>query len=74
MLNPATLHPFADAVALNAKADARLNVVKALNAVDFGKSERIVRINGVGTGLEEEDLRAVMSAEKLPDAILIPKV
>jgi citrate lyase beta subunit len=65
---------FPDAVALNAKADARKHVVEALNTVNFSKSERIVRINAVGTGWEEDDLRAILSAKNLPDAFLVPKV
>lgn len=61
-----------DGVALNRKAEARPNVARALGALDFGKSEKLARINGVGTGLESEDLDAIVPAH--PDTIVIPKV
>lgn len=61
-----------DGVALNRKGEARPNIARALVALDFGKSERLARINGVGTGLESEDLDAIVPAR--PDTIVIPKV
>ena len=61
-----------DGVALNRKAKARATIVKALQMLDFRRSERLVRINPVGSGMEEEDLRAVLPAH--PDGIVIPKV
>lgn len=61
-----------DGVALNRKADARPMVANALRALDFGASEKLARINAVGSGLEEEDLEMVVPAR--PDAIVIPKV
>ena len=63
-----------DAVAANAKQRARVDVAAALDTIDFGASECIVRINACGTGLERDDLRAVFSARRLPDAVLVPKV
>ncbi len=61
-----------DGVALNRKAEARTTIAEALRTLDFHNSERLVRINPVGSGMEEEDLRAVLSAH--PDGIVIPKV
>jgi len=61
-----------DAVAHNRKADARATIVEALRTLDFGRSEKLVRINPVGSGLEEDDLRAVLPA--MPDGLVLPKV
>jgi citrate lyase beta subunit len=61
-----------DGVALNRKGEARATIVEALRKLDFHGAERLVRINPVGSGMEEEDLRAVLPAH--PDGIVIPKV
>ncbi len=61
-----------DGVAANRKADARVTVRQALRTLNFGKSERLARINAVGTGLEIDDLADVLPAR--PDGIIIPKV
>ncbi|GAP11620.1 citrate lyase beta subunit [Bellilinea caldifistulae] len=61
-----------DGVAVNRKSDARENIPAALRTINFGRSERLVRINPLGSGLAEEDLRAVLSAQ--PDGIVLPKV
>ncbi len=61
-----------DGVALNRKDAARTIIPKALAELDFGRAERLVRINAIGSGLEEEDLRAALQV--LPDGIVIPKV
>jgi citrate lyase beta subunit len=61
-----------DGVAINRKADARATILQALQTLDFGRSEKLVRINPVGSGLEDEDLRAVLPGH--PDGIVIPKV
>jgi len=61
-----------DGVALNRKDDARRAIVEALQTLDFGRSERLARLNAVGSGLEERDLTAVLPAK--PDGIVIPKV
>jgi citrate lyase beta subunit len=42
--------------------------------LDFGASEAAVRINPVSSGLADEDLSAVLSAKRLPDALVVPKV
>jgi hypothetical protein len=49
-----------DGVAINRKADGALTILEALQTLDFGRSEKLVRINPVGSGLEDEDLRAVL--------------
>lgn len=59
-----------DGVALSRKAEARSTVADALSKMS-GNSERLARINAVGSGLEEDDLAAVVPAR--PDGIVIPK-
>jgi len=61
-----------DGVAANRKNEARLTVSEALKTMDFGRSERLARINAVGSGLEYEDLRAALAGR--PDGVVIPKV
>jgi citrate lyase beta subunit len=61
-----------DGVAANRKVEARTTVAAALRELDFGLAERLARINPVGSGLENEDLNAVLPAR--PDGIVIPKV
>ena len=61
-----------DGVALNRKADARRTIAGALGELAFGRSERLARINAVGSGLELEDIEAVLPAR--PDGIVVPKV
>lgn len=61
-----------DGVALNSKAEARANVVRALTTLNFGRTERLVRINAIGSGLEGDDLTAVVPAR--PDGIVLPKI
>jgi citrate lyase subunit beta-like protein len=61
-----------DGVALKCKQEARTVIAEALQTLDFGHSERLARINPVGSGLEVDDLLTVLPA--LPDAIVIPKV
>jgi citrate lyase beta subunit len=61
-----------DGVALNRKIEARLLVAHALRTLDFGASEKLARINAIGSGLERDDLQAVVPAH--PEGIVIPKV
>lgn len=61
-----------DGVAFNRKADARRAIADVLIRLDFGRSERLVRINPVGSGMEWEDCSAVLPSH--PDGIVIPKV
>lgn len=64
-----------DGVALSKKEDARKGIIDALFNVDFGRTERLVRINGFETGdLARRDLEAVLASCVLPDGIVIPKV
>ena len=61
-----------DGVAVNHKAEARLTIAKALQELDFGTSEKLARINSVGSGWEKDDIAAVLPYH--PDGIVIPKV
>ena len=60
-----------DGVAVNKKAEARATIAKALRELDFGKSEKLARINAVGLGMEKEDIEAVLPYR--PDGIVIPE-
>ena len=64
-----------DAVAPDDKAQARKNIVKALNEIDFGKKTLSVRINGLDTHYMYRDVIDVIEqgGERL-DLIMIPKV
>jgi citrate lyase subunit beta-like protein len=61
-----------DGTALNKKAEARGVIAQALRELDFGKSERCIRINSVGSGFEIDDLAAALATG--PDTIVLPKV
>ena len=61
-----------DGVAINRKAEARATIAKALQELDFGASEKLARINAVGSGLEQDDIETVLPYR--PDGIVIPKV
>ena len=61
-----------DGTAINKKAEARETIAKALRELDFGASEKLARINSVGSGWEQEDIEAVLPFH--PDGIVIPKV
>jgi citrate lyase subunit beta/citryl-CoA lyase len=61
-----------DAVAPDAKAQARDNVVKALEEGGYGKREILLRINALDTPWGHADAQA--AAKSKADAILIPKV
>jgi citrate lyase beta subunit len=45
----------------------------ALQTLDFGRSERAVRINALGTGLAVDDVNGVLSRDILPGAVVVPK-
>lgn len=60
-----------DGVSANRKDEARQGILKALQEVDFCRSERLVRINSLASGRALGDLLAVMPGK--PDAILVPK-
>jgi citrate lyase subunit beta-like protein len=61
-----------DGVAPSRKAAARSCITAALRELDFGSSEKLVRINPFGSGLEQADLDAVLDSH--PDGIVLPKV
>lgn len=67
-----------DAVAPDAKADARAAAVAAIAAGGFGRRELAVRVNAFDTPWGEDDLRALAGAGAGAgagaDAILVPKV
>ena len=64
-----------DAVALEAKAEARGHAVHALNNFDFGGKLRLVRINGLDTPFVYRDLVEVgEGAGANLDLIVVPKV
>src|SRR5690606_22732328 len=61
-----------DAVAPDAKEEARELAVQALSEGGYGSREVIVRINGLETPWAAADIAAIVPAG--PDAILVPKV
>ncbi|MDB4988082.1 MAG: citrate lyase beta subunit [Myxococcaceae bacterium] len=61
-----------DAVAPDAKAAARENVVKALAEGGYGKRELFLRINGLETPWGQADAQA--AAKSKADVVLVPKV
>lgn len=61
-----------DGVAIARKKEARAVIAEAMKELDFGRSERCIRINSVGSGFEKFDLAAALAAN--PDSIVVPKV
>jgi len=61
-----------DAVAPDAKAQARAQVVEAVKQGGFGSREVMIRINGLDTPWSSDDLTAAAAAG--PHAIVVPKV
>lgn len=61
-----------DAVAPDAKAEARATLATALAEGGYGRRARLVRINGLDSDWAADDLAALAAAP--PDAILLPKV
>ena len=53
-----------DAVAENQKDAARFSLYQALQNVDYGDTEVIVRINGLDTPHWQEDIRCVVAGGK----------
>ena len=69
-----------DGVATDSKPTARKNIRKILQnelQIDFGKSEKTVRLNSLQSGLCHADLEAVfggLDQKNLPSSIHLPKV
>jgi len=61
-----------DGTAVSKKAEARSVIAQAMRELDFGASERCIRINSIGSGFEKDDLAAALAAR--PDAIVVPKI
>jgi len=61
-----------DGTAISKKAEARAVVFQAMQELNFGKSERCIRINSIGSGWEKDDLAAALAAR--PETIVVPKV
>ena len=61
-----------DAVAPDAKADARARVCAAAASGDYGHKEVTIRANGLDTPWHADDLRAI--AEAGPAAVVVPKI
>lgn len=61
-----------DGVAVTRKAEARAVIAQAMKELDFGKSERCIRINSFDSGYEEFDLAAALATN--PDSIVMPKI
>lgn len=61
-----------DGVALNRKDEARHTITDASRTLDFGSSERLIRINPRDTPLFPDDLRGTIDAR--PDGYVLSKV
>lgn len=61
-----------DGVANKRKQAARDTIANALQTIEFSHSERLVRINPVGSGLEQDDLTSILPYN--PHTIVLPKV
>lgn len=61
-----------DAVAPDAKAEARSNIIDAMQSKDYGARERIIRVNHVASDWGADDLKGL--AEVDFDGLLLPKV
>lgn len=61
-----------DGVAVNQKQIARDSIRQALQTLDFGRSERMMRLNRFGSGLEADDFTQTIAGR--PDSVLMPKV
>ena len=61
-----------DGVASNRKSEARKTIAHALQSLDFGKSERLVRVNPVTSGMLDADLEEIIVSGV--DGVVLPKV
>lgn len=60
-----------DGVSVSQKDAARYLVRESLRTLDFGSSERIIRINGMNTPFWKQDLNAVIPMK--PEAVMVTK-
>lgn len=63
-----------DAVAPDAKPQARQQAIEALNTVDWGTRNMMVRINGLDTPWWVQDLTEVVRACPRLDLVMVPKI
>ncbi len=68
----AVIFDLEDAVAVNAKQNARQQLIDAFETPDFGGSVTVIRSNPINTAEYLNDLDTVAACN--PDAILLPKV
>jgi citrate lyase subunit beta/citryl-CoA lyase len=61
-----------DAVAPDAKSEARQAAAAAVRSGAYGERELIIRVNGIGTEWHDADIAAAAAAG--PDVVLVPKV
>lgn len=61
-----------DGVAINNKKIARMITSQALLELDFGNTEKLVRLNAFDSGFLEDDFSAIITSR--PDGIVIPKL
>ena len=61
-----------DAVAPDAKPDARAKAAAAVGSGEYGERHLVIRVNGIGTEWHDDDIAA--AAQAGPDAIVVPKV
>jgi citrate lyase beta subunit len=61
-----------DGTAVSKKAEARAVIAQAMKDLNFGDSERCIRINSIGSGFEKDDLKSALAAG--PDSIVVPKI
>ena len=54
--------------------EARKTITKMLDELEFGRTEPIVRVNSVDSGLAKDDINTVMQAKSLPPTWMLPKV
>ena len=68
----AVIFDLEDAVAPDAKEQARENACAAARSGEYGRREVTIRVNGTGTQWHDADLAAACAAG--PDGIVVPKV
>jgi citrate lyase beta subunit len=59
-------------VAYNQKEEARHHIKHALETIDFGRSEKLVRINPVGSGLEQAELEVPTPSHTIAPFAMAP--